>query len=44
MAKELYEMLQERAQITPQPRELMTRNDAAAMTADHKATYDRLEK
>lgn len=44
MAKEIYEMMQERAKITAQLREVMNRNDAEEMNADDKATYDRLEK
>lgn len=44
MAKEMYEMMQERAKITAQLREVMNRNDAEEMNADDKATYDKLEK
>ncbi len=43
MARELYEMMQERANITAQLRDVMNRNDAAEMNADDRATYDRLE-
>lgn len=43
MAKKLYEMMQERANITNQMREIMNKYEDGVMNADDTATYNRLE-
>lgn len=44
MAKEIYEMMQERTKITAQLREVMNRNDAEEMNADDKERMTGLKK
>ena len=44
MAKKLYEMMQDRANIVTQMREIMDRFDDGVMDAEATETYNRLEK